>query len=245
MNAQGGQEHQAARLSLGAYVLGGLGPAERAEIEAHVATCMACQAELAGLAVIPALLRRIDPAAQVTMPDTPAVRWTGPDEEVGLGFDHAALARLLEQVRAERARERNQTRRARVTAGVVGAAAAATVAVTVGLAVLDRPAPITPASSVAYITLTPGGVGSSLGRAGLEGRAWGTAVSLELQRLPTGTSFVAWAIADDGRREQAATWGPTATGAAQLFGATAIPRAQLARLEVLTTDGIPVLTAAV
>lgn len=91
--------------------------------------------------------------------------------------------------------------------------------------------------------MTPGDAGPSSGRAGLEARARGTAVSLELQRLPTGTSFVAWAIADDGRRARAATWGPTPTGAARLSGVTAIPLAQLVRLEVVTATGESVLTA--
>jgi anti-sigma factor RsiW len=240
VNSQGGQEHQAARLSLGAYVLGGLGPAQRGEVERHTATCPACQAELAGLAMLPALLRRIDPLAQTSTPGTPAGR-RGGDGAAEPGSDHAALTRLVDQVRAERARQRKQTRRMRMTAAVAGVAAVATLAVTVGTAVVSQPPPASPAADIA---MTPSDAGSSSGRAGLEARAWGTAVSLELQRLPAGTSFVAWAIADDGRREQAATWGSTPTGAARLSGATAIPRAQLARLEILTTTGESVLTAA-
>lgn len=244
MNAPEGQEHQAARLSLGAYLLGGLGPAQRAEVERHVETCPACRAELAELSVVPALLRRIGPPARVTTPGTPAGSRTGSASGARPGRQHVGLARLLEQVQAERASRRKQARRLRVTAAVAGVAAgvaaAATLAVTVGSAVTDQPAPASPAIDIA---MTSGGAGSSSGRAGLQGRAWGTAVSLELQRLPAGTSFVAWAVADDGRREQAATWGSTPSGAARLCGATAIPRAQLARLEVLTTTGAPVLSA--
>lgn len=249
MNAPGGQEHDAARLSLGAYVLGGLGPARRAEVERHVAACPACQAELVGLAVVPSLLRRIEPAAQAMTPDTAAGTRAGPAGGAQLGSDRGVPVALLAQVRAERARAARQTRRARVTAAVAGLATAglaatAALAFTVGPAVRDRPAPAGPTGPAADIAMTPGAAGPSSGRAGLEGRAWGTAVSLELQRLPAGTAFVAWAVADDGRREQAATWGSTPTGSATLSGATTIARVQLDRLEVATVAGIRVLTAA-
>jgi len=236
----GGQGHQAARLSLGAYVLGGLSSAQRGEVEQHVTTCPACQAELAGLAMLPGLLRRIDPLPGTSPTGTPPGSGPGGGGATEPGSDQVALTRLIDRVREERARRRKQTTRLRVAVAVAGVAAVATLAVTVGAAGGEQPTPVQP---VADIAMTPGGAGSSSGRAGLESRAWGTAVSLELQRLPAGTSFVAWAIADDGRREQAATWGSTPTGAARLSGATAIPREQLARVEIVTTAGESVLTA--
>ena len=45
-----------ARISLGAYVLGALEPAERAAVDAHLATCEGCRAELADLDGLPAVL---------------------------------------------------------------------------------------------------------------------------------------------------------------------------------------------
>ena len=47
------------RLSLGVYVLGAIDPAERALVDAHLATCRDCRDELAGLAGLPALLARV------------------------------------------------------------------------------------------------------------------------------------------------------------------------------------------
>ena len=47
---------QEARIALGVYVLGAIDPAERALVDAHLATCEACQAELAEFADLPALL---------------------------------------------------------------------------------------------------------------------------------------------------------------------------------------------
>ena len=47
------------RLELGVYVLGAIGPAQRAEADRHLAGCRLCRAELAGLAGLPALLRKL------------------------------------------------------------------------------------------------------------------------------------------------------------------------------------------
>ena len=47
------------RHALGVYVLGAIDPAERAMVDAHLSTCPECREELAGLAGLPALLRRI------------------------------------------------------------------------------------------------------------------------------------------------------------------------------------------
>jgi predicted anti-sigma-YlaC factor YlaD len=48
-----------ARLCLGVFVLGAIDPAERALVDAHLATCRDCRDELAGLAGLPALLARV------------------------------------------------------------------------------------------------------------------------------------------------------------------------------------------
>jgi Putative zinc-finger len=45
--------------ALGVYVVGAIDPAERVLVERHVALCLGCRAELAGLAGIPALLGRV------------------------------------------------------------------------------------------------------------------------------------------------------------------------------------------
>src|ERR1700722_19240444 len=47
------------RHALGVYVLGAIDPAERSMVDAHLSTCPECREELAGLAGLPALLRRV------------------------------------------------------------------------------------------------------------------------------------------------------------------------------------------
>jgi hypothetical protein len=58
-----------ARLSLGVYVLGAIDPAERALVDAHLATCRDCRDELAGLAGLPALLARVSKEEAIALAD--------------------------------------------------------------------------------------------------------------------------------------------------------------------------------
>jgi hypothetical protein len=47
------------RQALGVYVLGAIEPAERALVEGHLPTCQECREELASLAGLPAMLRKV------------------------------------------------------------------------------------------------------------------------------------------------------------------------------------------
>ena len=53
------------RSALGVYVVGAIDPAARAVVEAHLAWCVDCREELAGLAGLPGRLGSV-PAADVT-----------------------------------------------------------------------------------------------------------------------------------------------------------------------------------
>ena len=66
---------------------------------------------------------------------------------------------------------------------------------------------------------------------------WGTTVELDLEDLPPADRYVVWTVAADGRREQAGTWGWTASGHAYVRGASAIQRGDLAQIEVAEADG--------
>lgn len=48
-----------ARQELGVYLLGAVEPAQRAPVDRHLVSCPQCRAELAGLAGLPSLLRRV------------------------------------------------------------------------------------------------------------------------------------------------------------------------------------------
>jgi predicted anti-sigma-YlaC factor YlaD len=87
---------RAAHQELGVYLLGAVEPAQRALVERHLAVCPRCRAELAGLAGLPSLLRRV-PAGE-------ALR-LAPDVAAALG-PVPSLAVLARRVSSGRPRSR-------------------------------------------------------------------------------------------------------------------------------------------
>src|SRR5262249_21558343 len=75
-------------LSLGVYVLGAADAEERRRVQAHLPTCRACQAELARIAPLPALLANVPPHMR-PVPETRPASLIGP----GHGPRHASRRR--------------------------------------------------------------------------------------------------------------------------------------------------------
>jgi Putative zinc-finger len=203
-------------LPLGAYVLGGLTAAERRGFEGHLDGCSSCRTELAELMPVAALLGRV--AALPSGSDAAA--------------SEPALETLLSNVRARR-------RRTRITRWVATAAAVCLVA-GAGAVVLDhqRTPAVTPAVTAAGPTLamTAGQGLTTAAQISITHKAWGTAISLHADDLPTTGTFTLQAIADDGTVEPAATWGATTTGKATVDGATSIQAEDLGQIRILGPD---------
>ena len=104
------------RLVLGVYVLGAAEPAERTLVRMHLAWCRDCREELAGLAGLPGLLRRV-PAAEA---DKSFASDAGPGGRADAPAD-SALPRLLSRAARTR-RIRRWLALAATTAAVVFAA---------------------------------------------------------------------------------------------------------------------------
>jgi len=92
------------RHTLGVYVLGAIDPGDRAQVDEHLAACADCREELASLAGLPALLRRVPTAeAQrlaVADPDGPVTEEKPPDQLL-----QSLLARTTQARRVRRWRE--------------------------------------------------------------------------------------------------------------------------------------------
>ena len=56
------------RVELGVYVLGAIAPADRAKVVGHLAVCERCREELAELAALPALLRKLPDPPETAQP---------------------------------------------------------------------------------------------------------------------------------------------------------------------------------
>jgi anti-sigma factor ChrR (cupin superfamily) len=223
-----------ATLSLGVYLVGALEPAERVEVETHLATCAECRHELDQLAALPSLLDRlrledIEPmhAAEFPAPE-PAIR---PTEEL---FDRVAA-------RARDEDELAQVRRSRGTRFRLLASAAAAVVVLggVGIGVAELSGG---GGSGRGVTVSSHGVRMHVT---LASEATGTALHVSVSGLPDDEHCTLIAVAKDGSRDVAGQWDATYSGLAQETGSTAIPMGNLAQLILLGTHGQTLVTAPV
>lgn len=215
------------RLSLGAYLLGALDPAERAATETHLAGCAACREELAGMAGLPGLLGRLST-------EEAAAAGAPPDAAAASG--QLVLHRTLTELTRHRRRQRRRGLSAAAAAVLIaaaGTAAAGTVLSTDG----DR----TAAAVGTTITATDPGT-HVRATATLRGEPAGTAIALRLADVTPGLHCQLIAVAADGRREVAGSWRVAYQGQADVAGTTAIPAGELAALQVVTSSGTRLVT---
>src|SRR4051812_28167682 len=81
------------RLSLGAYVLGSLEPADRSVVEHHLADCTSCNAEVSQLAVLPGLLGRL--TVEQVAAEPPTAPPAGLERLLAAAVDHRRRTRRL------------------------------------------------------------------------------------------------------------------------------------------------------
>ncbi len=190
-----------ARPSLGVYVLGAIDPAERALVDAHLATCRDCRDELAGLAGLPALLARVNPDE---------VSRISADDAVHAITDERPPQELLGTVLdlAEARRRRNRWR--------VLAAAAAVVVIAGGLFGGLRAA--TSTTHTVPVAAYPGGAGhwetvqTTSKITGVSAtinyaqELWGNSFEVLVDHIPLGTTCELWVVHPDGTRTAVAAW---------------------------------------
>ncbi len=90
------------RQALGVYVLGAIDPAERAQVDEHLATCPDCREELASLAGLPAMLRKVPPgeAERLAAPDADSDLTDVPSPEMLKSLvDHTVNVRRIHRWR--------------------------------------------------------------------------------------------------------------------------------------------------
>jgi putative zinc finger protein len=197
-----------ARVSLGVYVLGAIDPAERAQVDAHVATCRDCRDELAGLAGLPALLARVSTEEAIALA---AVDGPFPVDMGGAPEPpRELLATVLDLTAARR-------RRRRWRDASLGVAAALIIAVGVfgGLRLGSSPAqPSTVAGQAGlYVGAPNGPMETVTGKSGdmtatisYTPMGWGTQLDAKVNGIPVGTNCQLWVIDANGNRVLAGNW---------------------------------------
>ncbi|UGT40667.1 zf-HC2 domain-containing protein [Nocardia yamanashiensis] len=211
--------HDDYRHMLGAYVLGGLTPTDRAAVDTHITTCPTCRAELADFAVIPSLLART----------------AAPEPDSSSGLD----ARVLRAVAGSRG---SQRRRRRSAAAVLAAAA---LAIGIGVGATLAPEPVTPAPApVAAQRVLPltAPVGTPTGSVDLTSKPWGTELHLTLHDLPAGMRLTAIVIGTDGHTESAATWTTPDQSQIKVTGASSFRPETVQRIEIRSDTGASLAT---
>jgi Putative zinc-finger len=160
-----------ARQELGVYLLGAIEPAQRGLVDRHLAACPRCRAELAGLAGLPSLLRRV-PAGEALQlaPDVAAALAPSPSLTV--------LARRVSGVR------RRKWCLTAAVASVAGFAAAA------GLHALYPAAGRAPAAAAPRGVVTADGANRVTGAWAAVRYAplpWGTEMEVQVTGVAAGT----------------------------------------------------------
>jgi anti-sigma factor RsiW len=204
--------------SLGAYLVGALSSADRAETATHLAGCAECQAELAALAPLPALVAASDPpGAPVAAP-------------------RSVLAGLLAE-----AVLRRQRRRRRIATAI--GSATATLAVAASAAVLLAAGPSTPV--VRHLLTSTAATSEASGQVALTAKPWGTQLVLQVSHLPTARSYAVYVTGPAGVRELAGRWALTPHRDAVVIGASDFAPSQVVRVDVVTDSGAPVAAGTV
>ena len=197
--------------ALGVYVLGAIDPAERAQVDEHLATCAECREELASLAGLPAMLRK------VPVVEAERLAAAEQDPEITGMPSPEMLTSLLGRTA--------NVRRIRRWRGLAAAAAVALVAVAGGAAVtsaLQSPGAQHPGNIHVTAWHQTSGTGPAPGAhltVRYRHQPWGTQMEINVTGLPPGSvckfrvadkaggnsvvgSWVAW---------QGTTWYPAST----------------------------------
>jgi len=155
------------RQALGVYVLGAIDPAERAQVDEHLAACPECREELASLAGLPALLRKV--------PIVEAERLAAPEQDLELAGVPSA-----EMLTSLIARTTN-VRRIHRWRSVAAAAAVAIVALGGGVAV---------ANALHPSAAPPGSVAAAWQQASGSGPVTGAHLTVKYRNEPWGTRML-------------------------------------------------------
>lgn len=196
------------RRVLGPYLLGQLGPTERARLERHLKSCPSCRAEITAMAPLPGLLHH--------------TRYERP----GPGPGMRELTGRPTRPSPGRAGPRSRR--------LVAAGALAASAILLGAGLLLTASP-TATPSAAQVTSTATDATTGVQAAALlHTEATGTDITLNVRGLPPAIVCHLLVRGPGGRLQTAATWASHYTRTATVEGTSAWPVSQIADLRIVT-----------
>jgi hypothetical protein len=203
---------------LGAYLLGGLEPADIAAFDRHLESCAECRAELDELASLPALLDAVPVCDAVALTGVAAAAIpVQPAQGTGVV---PVPKRLLDELALRRRKVRLRW------SAAVAAAAAACLAVGVLAGPLLSP-PAKPDAS--YSVQSGDGVQFTVG---LVKKTWGTELAVDGRSLPVDGTYSLWVKDRDGGEDRACAWTATPSGRVRITGATPVQLTSIASVEM-------------
>jgi anti-sigma factor RsiW len=226
VGVSGAGECAQVREELGVYVVGAIEPADRARVDRHLASCALCRNELAGLAGLPGMLRKItaDEALRAWMDDAAGPPPAPPPD--------ALLAR------ARRIRMRRRLAATVAAAVLLGLAGAG------GLRAFAAQ-PTSPASLAIPWTAMINGSSPATGawaEVRYAARPWGTELEVQVTGIPAGTRCQLVVTGPGGREVVAGGW-TIAAGRPPAWYPASVPfRASSLRGFTVTAGGTTLVT---
>lgn len=195
---------------LGAYVLGGLDPADLALFEAHLQDCSGCRKELAVLEKVPMLLDALP------VPDAVALTAVPGSEPA----EASVPVRLFDELAHRR---RTLRRRWAALAGALAAACLA-VGLATGPLLVRAPQP-----DATYSVASGGGLQVNIDMAR---KTWGTELAVSGSSLPAEGTLSLWVRDRAGGEDRACAWTATPSGKVKVTGATPIQLGSISSVEL-------------
>lgn len=219
----------------GAYLLGSLTPAERADYAAHLSNCQYCLPEVGQLSGLPGLLARSPgPPAGARLPAS------RPAQPPPWSEDPGPVAAALAEIRHQRVRRRALAAAAFLLVGLLGAGATS-----VAGGAFARPATGVTAAAELPVRMEPVGNAPVTAALALAEQPWGTEVVMRCryQGAPDNRApvYILVATGADGSSTELARWTALPDQDVVLATATDLTRERLASLEVRNSSGKVVL----
>jgi hypothetical protein len=182
------------RRELGVYILGAIAPADRSAVESHLETCADCRDQLADLAGLPALLRRIP------LDEADSLLPAGSADGGSTLLPYRPLVSLLSRA-AKRRRYRVWSELVAATAVLAAGAAAAYMALGAGT---QQPASPALRGAITVQGSNPRDDANAI--VSYAGRPWGIQLSVQVTGVAAGTKCVLEVTESSGQESEAGSW---------------------------------------